>query len=89
MPTYDYHCAACDETTEHFHGITEDPQLACEACGGELKRKISGGSGVIFKGTGFYQTDYKGAKKGAPQPAQKAPAVAPSPPAKVDNSPPV
>lgn len=60
MPTYDYQCDACGHVFEALQGIN-DPHLAhCPACNQEsLKRLIGSGGGVVFKGTGFYQTDYK------------------------------
>jgi putative FmdB family regulatory protein len=59
MPTYEYKCLSCGSLFEYFQKITDAPITKCEKCGGELKRLISGGAGPIFKGTGFYQTDYK------------------------------
>lgn len=59
MPTYEYRCNECDELFEFFQKITDEPLKTCPACGGELVRLISGGMGVIFKGSGFYTTDYK------------------------------
>lgn len=59
MPTYEYKCNKCEEVFEVFQRITENPLRACSVCGGELKRLISGGAGIIFKGSGFYVTDYK------------------------------
>jgi putative FmdB family regulatory protein len=59
MPTYEYKCLSCGNLFEYFQKITDEPIVKCENCGGELKRLISGGAGPIFKGTGFYQTDYK------------------------------
>jgi putative FmdB family regulatory protein len=59
MPTYEYKCSECEEVFEVFQKITDDPLKTCQVCGGELKRLISGGMGVIFKGSGFYTTDYK------------------------------
>ena len=65
MPTYDYRCEKCDKVFEEFHGMTEDPKVLCPDCGGEAKKMIGGGLGVIFKGSGFYVTDNKGAAKSA------------------------
>ena len=59
MPTYDYKCNKCEEIFERFQKITDPPLKECPVCGGELKRLISGGIGVIFKGSGFYVTDSK------------------------------
>ncbi len=59
MPTYDYKCMNCGDVFEHFQKMTDHPLEKCNKCGGELKRLIGAGLGPIFKGTGFYQTDYK------------------------------
>ena len=60
MPTYDYICENCGYEFEQFQGITAQPLRKCSECGkSKLKRLIGAGSGVIFKGTGFYQTDYR------------------------------
>jgi len=59
MPTYEYRCNECDGLFEFFQKITDEPLKTCPDCGGELVRLISGGMGVIFKGSGFYTTDYK------------------------------
>ena len=58
MPTYNYKCKNCDERTVIFQKISDLPLVKCEKCDGELKRIISGGTGLIFKGDGFYLTDY-------------------------------
>ncbi len=59
MPTYDYQCTECDHAFEHFQKMTDKPLSKCPECGGKVKRLIGGGTGIIFKGSGFYQTDYK------------------------------
>ena len=59
MPTYDYRCPHCGHEFEAFQAITAPPNADCPVCGKPAKRMISSGIGVIFKGTGFYQTDYK------------------------------
>lgn len=59
MPTYDYKCLECGKEFEEFQKITDAPLNNCPDCNGEVKRKIGPGAGPIFKGTGFYQTDYK------------------------------
>lgn len=59
MPTYDYDCASCNQTFEVFQSITAAPLEACPTCGGKVQRRIHGGTGLIFKGSGFYLTDYK------------------------------
>ncbi len=59
MPTYDYKCLDCGHTFEHFQRITEEPLEQCPSCSGHVKRLIGAGSTPIFRGSGFYQTDYK------------------------------
>jgi len=60
MPTYEYLCENCGYEFEQFQAITAKPLHKCPKCGqGKLKRLIGCGSGIIFKGSGFYQTDYR------------------------------
>jgi putative FmdB family regulatory protein len=60
MPTYEYICRACGHEFEEFHSILAAPILACPSCRKKkVERKISGGGAVIFKGGGFYETDYR------------------------------
>lgn len=60
MPTYDYKCGNCDHTMEVFQSITASPKKKCPECGKlKLKRLIGTGAGLIFKGSGFYETDYR------------------------------
>jgi len=59
MPTYEYKCSKCEEVFEIFQKITDAPLRECPVCGGEMKKIISGGIGIIFKGSGFYTTDHK------------------------------
>ena len=68
MPTYDYVCERCDHQFEEFQSITAKPLKNCPKCRkAALRRLIGAGAGVIFKGSGFYQTDYRseGYKKAA------------------------
>ena len=59
MPTYEYECLNCKKITEKFQNIKDKPLKKCPHCGGVLKRLIGGGAGFIFKGGGFYATDYR------------------------------
>ena len=59
MPTYEYECRHCGHRFEAFQSMKDAPLTACERCGGEVRRLISGGAGLLFKGSGFYQTDYR------------------------------
>jgi len=66
MPTYDYQCSA-GHNFEKIHKMSESPRVKCPVCGKPAARQISGGAGLVFKGSGFYITDYgkdgKGARK--------------------------
>ncbi|MGF1578932.1 MAG: FmdB family zinc ribbon protein [Gemmataceae bacterium] len=60
MPTYDYVCDACKHEFEEFQYMSEEPLKKCPECGKmTLRRLIGTGAGVIFKGSGFYETDYR------------------------------
>jgi putative FmdB family regulatory protein len=60
MPTYEYQCKNCGHELEEFQSITEESLVHCPRCGTDsLVRVMGGGAGLIFKGTGFYLTDYK------------------------------
>lgn len=63
MPTYEYKCTKCKKTFEVLQRMSEAPIKKCPKCGGKPERLIGGGAGLIFKGSGFYITDYK--RKGA------------------------
>jgi putative FmdB family regulatory protein len=91
MPTYEYACPKCGHQFEQFQSMKDEPLKRCPSCRKSgLKRLIGGGAGLIFKGTGFYITDYKkksqsGAGEGKPEakpsaePAKPAPAAKPAP----------
>ena len=66
MPTYDYVCDTCGAKYEKFQNMSADPDTQCPECGGKVRRLIGSGAGLIFKGSGFYETDYK---KPAAQPS--------------------
>jgi putative FmdB family regulatory protein len=84
MPTYEYRCGACGKSLEIFHSISEAPKRKCPSCGKpKLERQISAGAGILFKGSGFYQTDYRSdayksaasADSNTAKPAEPAPAT--------------
>lgn len=77
MPTYDYRCAACGHAEEIFHGMSEKPRKTCPKCKKpKFERLVSGGAGFLFKGEGFYLTDYRSESYKA---GQKADSGAPAP----------
>lgn len=59
MPTYQYRCPKCKHEFEEFQPINAEPLDKCPECGGKPERIISGGAGLLFKGSGFYITDYR------------------------------
>jgi putative FmdB family regulatory protein len=74
MPTYEYECSNCGHTLEAFQSMTEPKLSRCPKCKkNKLVRLIGSGSGVIFKGSGFYETDYK--RKSSPKADNKDAAV--------------
>ena len=89
MPTYEYRCNACDNKWDEFQSITSAPTKKCPKCKKvKAERIISAGGGIIFKGSGFYQTDYRSdsykkgadaAKKASEGPAPAAAAAASTP----------
>lgn len=89
MPTYEYVCEKCGHEFELFQSMAADPLRTCtkEKCGqkrwgkGKVSRKIGGGAGLIFKGSGFYITDYRSENYKAAAKKDSTPAAAPSAPA--------
>ena len=59
MPTYEYECDKCGHRFEVFQSMTEPPRKRCPKRRGKVRRLIGGGAGVVFKGSGFYTTDYR------------------------------
>jgi putative FmdB family regulatory protein len=81
MPTYEYACDLCGHQMEVFQSIRDERLVTCPECAKDgLKRLIGRGAGIIFKGSGFYQTDYKNA------PAPKAESSKDSAPASGESS---
>ena len=100
MPTYDYECEKCGHRFELFQSMKDEPKKRCPKCRGKVRRLIGTGAGMIFKGSGFYVTDYRSdsyksqkksegdASKPAPAPdSPKADTPAPKPDAKPDGGP--
>ena len=59
MPTYEYRCPACNHDFEKFQRMSDEPVAECPECGAAAERRLSGGAGLVFKGSGFYITDYR------------------------------
>lgn len=59
MPTYEYECKKCDKIFEVFQSITAEKLKTCPDCGAPIRRLLGTGSGIVFKGSGFYETDFK------------------------------
>ncbi len=88
MPTYEYECEACGHSFEEFQYMSDKPLKKCPSCAKmKLQRLIGSGAGIIFKGSGFYETDYK--RKEQPKPASegKADSSSSAAPAKTDSAP--
>jgi putative FmdB family regulatory protein len=60
MPTYEYRCRSCGHDFEKFQRMSDEPVADCPECGAPAERRLSPGAGVVFKGSGFYATDYRG-----------------------------
>jgi len=92
MPTYDYECEKCGHRFEVFQSISDPPKKRCPKCKGKVRRLLGTGAGILFKGSGFYTTDYRseGYKRAAksegkgsePKPASSAEKKPASQPAK-------
>lgn len=76
MPTYEYECKTCGHRFEKSQSMTAAPLKKCPKCDKEVRRLISSGSGFIFKGSGFYATDYR---KGGSQAAPSCPSAGKKP----------
>jgi putative FmdB family regulatory protein len=78
MPTYSYICDACGHEFDEFQWMSEEALIQCPKCKKEtLKRKITGGGGFIFKGNGFYETDYRSKSYKSGAASDTAPVVPP------------
>jgi putative FmdB family regulatory protein len=86
MPTYEYRCPAGHRFEKFFPSMNDQRRLRCPKCGKMGERLISGGAGLVFKGSGFYATDYKqpGEKKAAESEAKPAAETTPAPKKKKD-----
>ena len=78
MPTYEYECQQCGHRFEVFQAISAEPRKTCPKCRGRVKRLLGTGAGFLFKGSGFYATDYRksGYKEASKKDTSPAPAAA-------------
>jgi len=67
MPTYSYRCPRCGNEYDKFQKISDTSRAKCPECGSRGERQITGGAGIVFKGSGFYVTDYKRAGEKKPE----------------------
>jgi len=102
MPTYEYECQKCGHRFEEFQSMKDAALTKCPKCKGKLKRLVGAGAGFLFKGSGFYTTDYrsssyqekKKSSESSPKPAESAPksegagAKSEAKPAKAESKPP-
>ncbi|MEI8037644.1 MAG: FmdB family zinc ribbon protein [Verrucomicrobiota bacterium] len=97
MPNYDYECQKCGNRFERFQGMNDAKLTDCPdtICGGTVKRLLGTGAGILFKGAGFYQTDYRSssyhasskADKGSSSASSSTPAASPAPAAAASPAP--
>jgi putative FmdB family regulatory protein len=88
MPTYEYECQSCHQRIEAVQKFSDAPLTTCEHCGGDLK-KVFSAVGIVFKGSGFYKNDSRGASSSTTPPASTptpAPAASPAPSAPAPKS---
>ena len=78
MPTYEYECENCGYRFERFQNIKEEPLKRCPKCRHRVKRLLGTGAGIIFKGSGFYQTDYRSVGYKEAEKREKSESRAPS-----------
>ncbi len=75
MPTYSYRCNDCGHEFEKFHSMSAEPLKDCPSCeDGSVEKLLGSGAGIMFKGTGFYETDYK-KKSGKKEACQTCPSA--------------
>jgi putative FmdB family regulatory protein len=78
MPTYEYECQSCHQRVEAVQKFSDPALTTCDVCGGELK-KVFSAVGIVFKGSGFYKNDSRGASSSATPPASTPAPVTPAP----------
>jgi putative FmdB family regulatory protein len=86
MPTYEYECQSCHQRVEAVQKFSDPALTTCDACGGELK-KVFSAVGIVFKGSGFYKNDSRGASSSATPPASASSATTTATPTPASPSP--
>jgi putative FmdB family regulatory protein len=86
MPTYGYECKSCGYTFDVFQSMSDEPVKVCPECGKEVRRLINGGTGIIFKGSGFYVTDKGKGNSSSKGPTAPTGPAAPASPEKTSGS---
>jgi len=86
MPTYEYECSNCEKVFDLFQSMSDKPITKCPDCGKKVRRLIGNGAGLIFKGSGFYATDYRSGDYQSKQKAENRPCgdTSDSPPCKTE-----
>ncbi|MDO8749260.1 MAG: zinc ribbon domain-containing protein [Candidatus Omnitrophota bacterium] len=77
MPTYEYECKSCGHRFEKSQSMLDKPLRKCPECAKGVRRVIGNGAGIIFKGSGFYATDYRKSGYSEKEKSEKSPAAAP------------
>ena len=85
MPTYEYLCQTCSHRFETWQKMTDEPLTACPECGGHIRRVLFP-AGVVFKGSGFYKTDYSNGKSNATSSSSETKSTSDSKPAESKSS---
>jgi putative FmdB family regulatory protein len=81
MPTYEYECEKCGHRFELFQSMKDEPKKRCPKCRGKVRRLLGTGAGMIFKGSGFYVTDYRSDSYKKEKKSESGPAAPTPPPA--------
>ncbi len=80
MPTYEYQCTKCDHQFDYFQSMNDAPLKKCPKCKSKVERLISGGTGLIFKGSGFYINDYARSEDYKKKSKEEKASLSPTPP---------
>jgi putative FmdB family regulatory protein len=86
MPTYEYECTSCGKSFDAFQSMSDAPLSDCPSCGMQIRRRIHGGTGIIFKGSGFYKNDSRKSDSGTDKSSSSSSSAASAPAAAPCNS---